>query len=161
MDSKDQQFSIEGLIGIVLALAVPLIDPEQPGWRIAILVASGLILLHVVGKSQWVKRSTPILTLKGEFFADDDDTFMRKIRAYGLVVIGITAFGFVSWPSKDVGVFGNVVVLIGPAASQIQYVPTLKGILPNKSDVQTGAETKSSAGGVLGAPVKHVKPAAP
>jgi hypothetical protein len=160
MKSTDRGFSIESLVGTALTLLILLINPEEPRWRIIILVSASLAFLIAVGKSQWARRTSPILTLNGEFFPDDDDSFLRKLPAYTFVLLAITIFGFATWPSKDFGVPGDAVILTGPVTSPIQYHPTPKGILPNEPGVQPGAEIKGPVAGVIGAPVKTVKPPA-
>lgn len=165
MDLKEQGFSVEASITTAVALLLLLISPEQPVWRIVILAASALLLLNVVRKSRWVKRSNPILTLTGESFADDDDTVSRKLGAYASVVLVIAVFGIITWPQKPIGIPGDAVLFYGPAESQHRYSPTPKGILPNKPDVRVGSDTKQAAGPVLGAPANgarpSVRPAAP
>ena len=140
------------------AFSLLLINPEQPTWRIVILVGSGLLLLNVVRKSQWVKRSNPILTLTGESFANDDDTVLRKLKAYVSLVLVIAAFGFITWPDKLIGIPGDGVTFYSSDASQLRYSPTPKGILPNKPDVIVGSNTKQAAGPILGAPAKGARP---
>jgi hypothetical protein len=156
MNSPDQGFSIEGSITTAVGLLLLLIRPEQPVWRIVLLALAGSLFLNVVRKSQWAKRSNPILTLTGESFADDDDTFMRKLRAYALIIFVIAAFGFVTWPENPTAIPGDGVLFYSSATSQIQF-QTPKGILPNKPDAQPGTETKQATGPILGAPVKGVK----
>jgi hypothetical protein len=158
MNTTDRGFSIDWLFATALAILLLLINPEQLVWRIILLAAAGLLLLNVVRKSEWVRRSNPILTLTGESFVDDDDTFRRKVKGYGLVTVGMLVFSFVTWPSKPIGYSGDVVVLPGSVTSQIEYHPTTKGILPNVPGVQPGAETNEPIGRVIGAPVKTVKP---
>jgi hypothetical protein len=166
MDSKDQGFSIEASITTSAAFLLLLIQPEQPAWRIIILTTSGLLLLNVVRKSRWAKRTNPILTLKDEPYADDDDTFLRKIPACTLVILGIVAFGVLTWPPKPIDIPGDGVLFYSPAETQLHYHPTPNGILPSKPDAKLGSETKRVTGPTLGATVKGVKtplirPAAP
>lgn len=161
MKSTDRGFSIEGLIGTALTLLALLINPDDPGWRIVILVSAGLLFLNAVRKSQWAERTSPILTLNGESFPDDTESFLRKLSAYTFVILGITIFGFVTWPSKQFALPGDAVVLSGPVTSQIQFHPTPKGILPNVPDVQPGTDMKVPIGHAIGAPGKDVKPMVP
>jgi hypothetical protein len=160
MNTTDQGFSKEGLMGIALAILLLLINPEELVWRIILLATAGLLLLNVVRKSEWVSRSNPILTLSGESFADDDDPFWRKVKGYGLVTLGMLVFTFVTWPSKPVGFSGDVVILPGTATPQIQFHPTPKGILPDAPEVQPGPEKKQATGRAAGVPVQNVKPPA-
>src|ERR1019366_1257648 len=120
MDSKEHGFSIQGSIETAVALSLLLINPEQPFWRIVILLSMGLLLLDAVRKSQWVKRTSPILTLTGESFADDDDTVSRKLKAYASVILGIAILGFVTWTPKPIDVPGDGGLFYSPAES-LQY----------------------------------------
>jgi hypothetical protein len=141
MNSTDQGFSIEGSITTALGVLLLFARPEQPGWRITLLVFAGLFLLNGVRKSQWAKRTNPIPSITGQSYADDDDTFWPKLRAYAFVILGVTVLGFVTWPPKPDTGLDNGVLFYSPDTSQIQF-HTPKGILPNKSDVQPGAEAK-------------------
>jgi hypothetical protein len=100
MKSTERGVSIEWLLGMALTLVVLLVDPEKPGWRILILVAIAVLFVDAVRKSQWMKRGSPILTLTGEFFPDDGESFSRKLSGYALVLLGIAIFGFVTWPTR-------------------------------------------------------------
>ena|ERR1019366_1861722 len=157
MDSKEQGFSIQGSIETAVALSLLLINPEQPFWRIVILLSMALLLLDAVRKSQWVKRTSPILTLTGESFADDGDTVSRKLKAYAFVILGIAVFGFITWSPKPIEIPGDGVLFYSPTESKLQYSPTPKGILPNKPDANV-SEMKQAAGPILGAPAKGARP---
>lgn len=158
MNSTDRGFSIDWLLGTALTLLILLINPDESGWRMILLVSAGLLFLIAVGKGQWVKRTDPILTLTGAAVADDGDTFSRRLRAYAFVIVGITVFGFVTWPSKPIGLSGDVVLLPGMDTPQIQFHPTPKAIPPIVPGVQPGTEMKEPIGRAIGAPVKVVKP---
>jgi hypothetical protein len=150
--------SIEQLlawVGIELALLYPLIDVEDPRWRIAILVAAGLVALHIVRKIEWVNQPDQILSLNGESPTVDAGIFSRKLRGYMLVVLVFTLLGFGNWSPKRTGVPGDGVILAIPAASQIEYHPTEKGILPN---AQRETDSKMTAVGVLGGSARGTKP---
>ncbi len=142
-------------VGIELALLYPLIDVEDPRWRIAILVAAGLVALEIVRKIEWVKESDQILSLNCEPPTDDCGIFSRKLRVYMLVVLVFTLLGFGNLPPKQMGVPGDGVILAIPAASQIEYHPTEKGILPN---AQPETDSKMTGMGVLGGSAKGAKP---
>jgi hypothetical protein len=158
MDATNQGLSVEWLLGTGLTLLVLLINPEQAGWRIGILATAGLVFLNAVRKSQWAQRTNLIITLNGESFAEDGDTFLRKLTAYAFVVLGIAVLGLVTWPSRSIVGTGDEVIFTGPETSQIQYHPTPNGILTNEPNVQSGAEKKQTTGRVLGTPGKDVKP---
>ena len=151
-------FSSEWLVGTALTLLILLINPEEPAWRIFILASAALAFLIAVGKRQWARRTSLILTLTGESFADDDDSFLRKLPAYTFVLLATTVFGFATWPLKDFGVRGDVVLLSGSVTPPIQYHPAPKGILPNEPGVQPGSEIKGPVRRAVGTPAKDVKP---
>jgi hypothetical protein len=160
MNSTDRVLSTEALIGICLALVLVLVDPEQPGWRILILASLGLVLLNIVRKN-WGKRKDSILTLTGEFFSDDEDTFLTKLPGYVAVVLFTAILGFATWPHQSVGFSGDVVVLSGTGTPPIQYnPPSSKGIVPSPPLAQVGANVKKPVG-QAGIPGKGTKPPVP
>jgi hypothetical protein len=145
MKSTDRGFSIEWLLGTVASLLVLLINPEQPGWRMAILVLAGALLLSAVRKTRWANQTSQILTLipNGEMSPDDAGVFWRKLQGYAVVILCIVIFGVVTWPSKQIVSSGDAVLLSGPVTSQIEFHPTTQhGILPNTSVSGSGVEKK-------------------
>jgi hypothetical protein len=83
-----------------VALLSILIPPDNPGWRIVILVVGGLLIADAVRKTDWVKERNPVLSLTHGFIPNESDSFWREVLASVFVAAAITGYGFITWPAK-------------------------------------------------------------
>jgi hypothetical protein len=114
-----------------IALLSLLIPPNSPWWRIAILVAGGVLIADAVRKTEWVKAKTPVLSLIDGFIPNESESFWRKVLVFMLVAVVISVYGISIWPLSINSQAPAQVVYIAPATYPGEDRPSVSsGILP-------------------------------
>ena len=96
--SRDARIGL--LVGTIAAVFVPLLDPADPAWRIALLVILGGCLIWVVTELDWVRPGSIILSLTKEETSAPELNFYRLGIGILISVISVGTFGLVTWPRR-------------------------------------------------------------
>jgi hypothetical protein len=98
MGRENRGFSVEGAVGMAIALLSLLIDPNRPIFRISILLFSAVLLSVAIRKSHIVQERHPALSLTSGFSENLTRSALREWVGVLFVVILIAAFGLLTWP---------------------------------------------------------------
>jgi hypothetical protein len=86
---------------MALALLLLLIDPQQPFWRIAILLVSTFLLADVVRKTAWIKQGHIELSIVRGVVENPASGYWRTVSAIVFVFLGMAIFGLITWPKRQ------------------------------------------------------------
>lgn len=147
---NDQAFWITAALGF----ASLLVKPEETFWRIVIISGLGIAVLMalLMGKSE---DQDSILTLNGEVCPGSG--ISRKLKRYTFGILATVIFAVATWPTKQMGIPGDAVMIAIPAFPQIEY-PTHKAIPPA---TKPESDSKIAVIGVLAESARADKPVKP
>jgi hypothetical protein len=131
VESSNRGLSVEGGVGMAIALLSPLIPPGSQRWRITILIVGGALIVDVIRKTDWVKETNPVLSLIDGYIPNESDSLWRKLLAFVLVAAMIAVYGTLTWPTKTTSTTVVQVAYVPPSPNSSNNRPsTLNGIFP-------------------------------
>jgi hypothetical protein len=97
--SREARVSI--LVGAVLALALIIIDPKQPFWRVFVLIAIGVCLFFIAKELDWVTRRNLQLSLVSRDTTSSEQSALRIAVAISVAALITIIFGGSTWPPVE------------------------------------------------------------
>jgi hypothetical protein len=129
---SENKISFEGAVGMAIALAALLIDPQRWGLRLLVLLASCGLLLRAASQIEWVRGVREELSLTKGIGAEESYSLWRLCIAILFVLTLMTGYGVLTWPSEKPTAVPSPTATTSTAL-QAQVSPPL-GVPPSKAN---------------------------
>jgi hypothetical protein len=123
-------------VGLATTIALILIEPKQPAWRIVLLIALAVCAIVVVKDLNWVNQRTESLSIAQGEGLSQQLSIARLGFGIFVAISLVTVFGVITWPpaaaveQEASHLLQAVLAPVSPEKAVGHAPPTPNGILP-------------------------------